>query len=429
VGSSGSENSLRSLSRSWSRVGAAGRWSGSGKSENLIGFSGHREAAEFGHIHPDHHVARANLGIIENLRNVVDRAARDSCSAEDFEPVRGVARGKGTLDFGRELPMVPSAFFVADETGIGAQILTSQRLAEFREERVVSRRDHDIPVSGGKAVEGGDRRVARAGGPRDFAGSLMTGNRVLEDRDLAIEHCDVNLLRLAAPLAVTQRGVDPDTGEEPRRDVTDRSPDPRRMRSGLSGQTHDAPHRLNDQVIGRPRSIGSRVAKPGDGRVDQSRMAGVEGLPAVAEFLHRARAEILDQNVGFFQESFEERAVVLILQIEGDALLAAVQRDEVGGGARDEGSNVPGVVTAIRALDFDHPGPQIAEHHGAVRAGEHACEIEHGNAVEGTSRGVESVLRHWAIISLERVVSLGRVVSHERVISRQRVVSHEPVNR
>ncbi len=46
------------------------------------------------------------------------------------------------------------------------------------------------------------------------------------------------------------------------------------------------------------------------------------------------------------------------------------------------------VVAADRVLDLDHPRTEIREDHRAIRSGQHAREIENGDAVEGSRHGV-----------------------------------------
>ena len=63
--------------------------------------------------------------------------------------------------------------------------------------------------------------------------------------------------------------------------------------------------------------------------------------------------------------------------------LTPVDTEEVGAFAvlkrRTPGA---GVITLARLLDLDHPGPHIAEHHGAVGPGEHTGQVEHSDAIE-----------------------------------------------
>jgi hypothetical protein len=57
-------------------------------------------------------------------------------------------------------------------------------------------------------------------------------------------------------------------------------------------------------------------------------------LVAEAPFLHAAGLEVLDQHVGIFQQAQQHFAARRLRKIEADALLVAVDADEVAGVAR-----------------------------------------------------------------------------------------------
>jgi len=63
-----------------------------------------------------------------------------------------------------------------------------------------------------KAWKGGDGGMARAQGTGDLALDRVTHDRVFQQRDLAVEHADIDLGRLAGLEAMDQRGIDRDRG-------------------------------------------------------------------------------------------------------------------------------------------------------------------------------------------------------------------------
>ena len=144
----------------------------------------------------------------------------------------------------------------------------------------------------------------------------------------------------------------------------------------MAGEAHDPAHRLRDHVVGGALRVGSRLAEARDRRHHQPRMLALELLPAVAEPLHHARTEVLDEHVGALEQPLEHAAVGRGVEIEREALLAAVERDEVGGRVADEGADPARVVAAAGRLDLDHARTQIGEHLGAERTGEHARQID-----------------------------------------------------
>ncbi len=255
---------------------------------------------------------------------------------------------------------VRAARFVAGEAGIGGERRQLQRRDEAPEEGVVAGCHHEVSVGGRIRLERRDRRVAGTERTRDLTGRRESRDRVLEDRDLTVEHRDIYECRLARAVAVVQRAGDAERAEEARRDVPDRRADARGRPAGLAGDRHDAAHRLHDEVVGGTRRQRSRLSEARDGCVDEPRKACVQGVPAVAEPLHRTRAEVLDEHVGPREQALEERAIGRHLQVERKALLAAVQRQEVRRTVLDEGADVARVVAHLGSLDLHTRAPRSA---------------------------------------------------------------------
>ena len=144
----------------------------------------------------------------------------------------------------------------------------------------------------------------------------------------------------------------------------------------MAGKAHDAAHALRHHVVG-----GAARQRPGlpearAGGVDQFRIAPGERLPSIAEPRQRAGPEILDENVGAGEKPLEQGAVIVRPEVEGDALLAAVERHEIGGFAvhpRPVGARV----VAAGRLDLDHPRAEVRQDHGAERPRQHAGQVEH----------------------------------------------------
>ena len=72
-----------------------------------------------------------------------------------------------------------------------------------------------------------------------------------------------------------------------------------------------------------------------------------------------------------------------LLEIEREAFLVPVDAQEVGALLSEE-RRTPStrVVAAPGLLDLDDPGAHVGEHHRAVRAGQHARQIDDGQAGE-----------------------------------------------
>ena len=101
-----------------------------------------------------------------------------------------------------------------------------------------------------------------------------------------------------------------------------------------------------------------------------------------AELGEAARPEVLDQHVRGLDQPPERVGAVGRLQIERDALLAAVQREKEAAGAFDERRPGARVVAVLRLFDLQDLGAHVAEHHRAERAGDDPREIDTRNRPE-----------------------------------------------
>ena len=122
--------------------------------------------------------------------------------------------------------------------------------------------------------------MRRAG--RDLALDRVAHDGVLEQRQLAVEHGDVDLGRFAGLEAMHQGGIDRDRSEQARADVADRHADARRRLALVAGDAHDAAHALDHHVVGGVLGV-EQVASRGRG-VDQLGILLVQRVPAVARF-------------------------------------------------------------------------------------------------------------------------------------------------
>ena len=102
------------------------------------------------------------------------------------------------------------------------------------------------------------------------------------------------------------------------------------------------------------------------------------------ELRQRVRTKVLHHHVGAIDETIDERAPVRMLEIERDAFLVPVDAQEIGAFAVEK-RRPPGacVVAFPRLFHLDDARPHVGQQHCAVRARQHAGEVEHGDSVEG----------------------------------------------
>ncbi len=261
-------------------------------------------------------------------------------------------------------------------------------VAESSEQVVVSRAHDDrVAVAGREGLERRDVRVPRAESPGERAGHEVRRERVLEDGELTIEHRDVDHRTGAALASFVERARDAGREEEAGGDVADRHADARGRAVGMAREAHEAAHRLRNQVEGGSLAHRARVPEPRRNGVDERRPARVQRRPPVAEALEHARPEVLDQHVGPREQRLERRPVGVALQVERDRLFPVVERREVERLPADERADRACVVARRRALDLDHARPQVREQQRAERAGQHARQVDDGDAGERTRIG------------------------------------------
>ena len=95
-----------------------------------------------------------------------------------------------------------------------------------------------------------------------------------------------------------------------------------------------------------------------------------------AEAVCHAGAIVLDDRVGLDGEATHDIAAVLLLEIDHDAALVAVEVEEGGGHAALERAAEEAGRIALGWFDFDHVGAEVTEHHRAKRSRHNLGEIQ-----------------------------------------------------
>ena len=114
------------------------------------------------------------------------------------------------------------------------------------------------------------QRMAKANRPLDLAGGGVTHERVFHERDLGIEHCDIDVLPQARAVAFDERGENTDGGVHTATHIADGVAGAGRVASGVPGHAHHPAHTLDDGVDGAALAVRSGVPEAGSRGVDQS---------------------------------------------------------------------------------------------------------------------------------------------------------------
>ena len=190
-------------------------------------------------------------------------------------------------------------------------------------------------------------------------------------------------------LAPDERAEQPDGTEQPGQDVADRHADLGRAAAvdiGGAGDRHQPADGLDDEVVAGP--VGRRAARSvaRDREVDEPRVQGPERLVVEAEPGEAIAPEVLDQDVGVGQQPAQDGRAVRVLEVEAEAALVAVDREEIGGGPRpgldraDPWRTPAAGRIAVRWLDLDDVGTEVAEEHRAVRPGQDRRAVDRRGA-------------------------------------------------
>ena len=152
--------------------------------------------SKLGMLRVQDHLARFEMRIAGDFRDVGDRRAWHAGVAQQLEPMVARRVGEMALQNRLELRVIRGAFGVElrseRRSSAPALPIASQKRSPIA---FIARARDEISVGRAKLLEGRDRRMPRAERSRHLAGRRIARERVLEHRDLAIEHRDIDRWR------------------------------------------------------------------------------------------------------------------------------------------------------------------------------------------------------------------------------------------
>ena len=204
----------------------------------------------------------------------------------------------------------------------------------------------------------------------------------MQERHAAVVQRDID--RLAAPAfrALGERQQNAGQRIQTGHHVDDRQADARRRTVAFTVHAHQAGHRLNRGVVAgqaAERAVGTeaRYRAMNQLRETLAQIALVVHAPA----RERAGLEVFDQHVGVFEQLPQDVAAFFTRQIDRDALLVAVDAGEVPRGVTVERRPPAACFIAAGGFQFDDLGAVIGQCLRAVRAAEHAAEVDDFDAL------------------------------------------------
>ena len=228
---------------------------------------------------------------------------------------------------------------------------------------------------------GPEAKIALAG--LDDSGLGVAGQLRAHEEERGVEQGDIDTLAGAFGIAPHQGRENSQRGLGARHDVHHGNGNPRRLFGGAV-QGHQARHGLEDVVIGGQIGEPASLTEAADRAVHQPPVHLPQVIPAQAEPLHGAVAEVFDDDIGVGDEFGERFPPGLSVQVQHHRLLAGV----VGGVRRADAGDTDAVavvaelVASLGTLDLDDLGTEQGQLNSADRGGDDLPHLDHAHFVE-----------------------------------------------
>ena len=257
---------------------------------------------------------------------------------------------------------------------------------------------------------------------RHLAGAEVASRLHHQPCQRAVGHRDVDHLALAAPTRLLQRGQDSQRRHQgPAAEVGDLGARLDRRSARLTGQPE---HAVQAQVVlVVPGAVAVRAVLPvaGDRAVDERRVRLAQDLITHPELVEHPRAEALHEDVSRLGELDQRLPSPLVLEIQPDRALVAVERQVDGGAGAERRLLVcavvrrrPADVVALAGvLHLDHVGAEVGEQQGAEAARQQPGQVENldvgkrtvAHALASSRLGTPSNSRASATVAARRPTS------------------------
>ena len=356
-----------------------------GSLSELDGQAGLLDRAQSGMGHFPQHFPVQHLGIAEHIGQVVNRAGRHIKPLQVGDPVLGRPGQKVLLQQGNQGSPVFHPDAVIGELRPVLQIRPLNGLAEPFPQPF--RADGHIQIF---AVLPHKSLVRHQGGMgraqplrRAVVGKIVAG-LIGQPGHLRVQHRDVNVLALAAGLIpVVEGGHNGKGGPHSGADVGNGHAHLLRLAAGFAGNAHQAADALHNLIVSRAALVRPVLPEAGNGAVDDARIDDLDGGVAEAEAGHYAGSKVFHDDIGLGGQLQENIPGLVLLEVEGQAALVAVDGQEVGAFRADKGRPpVAGIVAAARQFNLEDVGAIVAQHQGTERAGQGPGQIQHAHPLQ-----------------------------------------------
>ena len=314
----------------------------------------------------------------------IDGTARDTNVAECVNPIVCCPLRQNLRKDWEELIVVFGPVCVRPKPFIRNECLPADMLTKLCPEGIVSEGNNNVSVSRCERLKGCNRRMSGTERFRCLTCCEIANNSVFQNSNEAIQHCNIDKLSAPRLVAMVQCRKDTDRREERSGNVADRGADTHRRSVGFTCDTDNTPHPLDNHIIRPLLCVGTRLSKTGTRRINKRRILRFERAIIQPQFFHRSRSEILHENIGLVQQPLEYCASAFGLEVERHAPLPTIDAHEVETKPVFEGTEIARLVPCAGLFNLDDLRTEIAEKHGRIRTGEHACQVQDLYTVQGT---------------------------------------------
>ncbi|CPP13640.1 Uncharacterised protein [Bordetella pertussis] len=341
------------------------------------GHAGHahrRQRHVIAQVHVLEEFVGTDLRVLTELVVGLHRLADQVDAPRRLDPVRGGLFGQFGGNQRAQFVLVVVAGLLRGVARVGQQVGAAGQADEVGNLLVAHGAERDVAVAGRIDADG---RVELAA---DHApgGGVLGVLGALHGAD-AVHEAEIDVLPL--PLVAMarhergQRGVaDIDAGH----DVDHRHAHAHRIAHVARAEREPAVG-LHGGVGGGQVAVRAVLAETGDRDVHQAGIALARLFVAQAQAGHDAGPVAFYQHVGLVDQRQRLAPLRVVLQVERDARLAAVEVAEQHAGAALAVSQAAQPV-AGRRFDLDDLGAHLAQQAGAVRAGDALAEVQYGDA-------------------------------------------------
>jgi len=352
-----------------------------------------RDLAHVGIVDLDQRFALQHIVVLDDLRDVVDRADGNAGLVEVTQVLVEIAGGDELADDPVEFDPVAHALDVGREARIVRQLRPAD-LDQHAHRHALCRGREADPASVLRLVDVARGCIGRAaaGAHLHLSGQPVVGGLRTQHREQRIEQRQVQHLAVAAVhLDLAQRHHHGAVAVECGHAVGQVHGWQDGFAVGETVHRGEAAIAFDQRAEARLVAIASVLAPPRDAHDHQPGVDRMQLCGRQAHILHDARPEALDQNGGCLRQFAYDGAAGIGTQVEGDALLVAA----VDLPGRLDTLHPPRAQrVAFGRLDLDDLGAEVGELQGQHVAGHQARQVDDADPVQGAACvGGEGLLR------------------------------------